>query len=397
MEELRLVVKADGDCIYCEKAACLLEAHGISFETEAMTSEELKKLCRVLGCASTFPRVFKGDKLIGGYENLQDMVTEPVLNPSDDRFVYFPVKYPDLHQLYKKGIASFWTPEEIDLTKDAEDWPKMTEPERSFIRMVLGFFAGADGIVNENLVANFCQEVQIPEARAFYSFQAFNETQHAETYSLLLDALVKDPEEKDRLFKGIQTIGSVGAKAQWALKWLQNAERPFGERLVAFACVEGIMFSSSFCAIFWLRKRALMPGLCLSNDFIARDEGLHQTFACALLQHLKRTPSESTMKSIVKEAVDVEKAFVEDLLPNNLIGMSKRSMNEYVEYVADNLLHQLRLTPLFGTKNPFEWMETICLSGKANFFELRNSSYSKPGILTGTATQEKVFSLDAEF
>lgn len=387
-----MVTKAEGGCSFCVKAIELLEASGVEYQVIQMTSEELKQLAALHNTKATFPRVFMGGKLLGGFTNLRDVLEEPILRPSAGRFVYFPLLYPDLHELYKNGIASFWTPEEIDLSADVEHWKKMSEPERHFIRMVLGFFAGADGIVNENLITNLCQQVQVPEARAFYSFQAFNETQHAETYSLMLDTLVKDPEEKRTLFNAIQTVDSVSLKAQWALEKLQDTDLAFADRLVAFACVEGIFFSTSFCAIFWLRKRGMMPGLCLSNDFIARDEGLHQTFACTLFRLLRRKTEADVIHSVIKAAVEVEKAFVGELLPQNLIGMSAEGMSQYVEYVADNLSHQLGAGVIYGTKNPFEWMETIGLSGKANFFELRSSSYAKPAAL-----KDSRFSLDVDF
>lgn len=381
-----------GGCKYCEDLVAYLRSNAIAYEEIQVDRRRLEEVCKASGCRQvTFPRAFIDSKLVGGHADVLDIMEDPLLRPSADRLVYFPIKYPRLHELYKTGVACFWTPEEIDLSKDAEDWQRLSTPERRFFEKILAFFAGADGIVNENLVANMCNTVQAPEARAFYSFQAFNETQHAETYSLLLDFLVKDVAEKERLFAGISTIPSVGLKASWALRWLEGSGNArFAERLVAFACVEGIMFSSSFCAIFWLRKRGLMPGLCLSNDFIARDEGLHQSFACALLGLLKRKPLPATILEIVRDAVTVEQSFVRDLLPENLIGMTATDMCSYVEYVADNLLNQLGMPAHYHTHNPFEWMETIGLSSKANFFEVRNSSYAK-------ASKADTFSLDADF
>lgn len=392
--EVVLVTRAEGGCSFCDKALGLLRERRVPFKEVPASAEALRVMCLSLGVPATFPKAFVSGRCIGGYTDLLDMMDEPLLMPSESRFVYHPILHTGMHDMWKRAIASFWTVEEIDMSRDGDHWGGLSAEEREFIKVILAFFAGADGIVNENLVANLCTAVQAPEARAFYTFQAFNESQHAEMYSLLLDSLVKDPEEKRDLFNGIKTIPSVGKKAEWALKWLAPGKR-FAERLVAFACVEGIMFSSSFCAIFWLRKRGLMPGLSLSNDFIARDEGMHQMFACHLLASLRSPPDAETVQRIVRDAVEVEEMFVQDLLPQSLVGMTREDMTQYVHFIADNLLHQMNVPPIYNTRNPFPFMETIGLMDKTNFFERRTSSYSKPGVLG--SKEENTFSLDATF
>jgi len=308
-------------------------------------------------------------------------MTDPIFTPSTSRFTTFPIRYPDLWALYKKAIGSFWTVEEIDLAADLKDWGGLTSSEQHFIKHVLAFFAASDGIVMENIDLNFSKDVQIPEARSFYAYQGFNESIHSETYSLMIDKLVKDPSEKASLFRAIETVPSVKRKAEWALKWLGEGSMgtlpPFAQRLVAFACVEGIFFSGSFCAIFWLKKRGLMPGLSFSNELISRDEGLHQEFAVTLYRNLKTKLNEETIRRIVAEALDIEKEFITEALPCRLIGMDSDSMIEYIKFVADRLLTQLGCQPLYGQSNPFDWMENISLEGKTNFFEKRVGDYSK--------------------
>ena len=307
---------------------------------------------------------------------------DPILAPSTSRFTTFPIRYPDLWALYKKAVASFWTVEEIDLGSDLKDWDRLNDSERHFIKMVLSFFAASDGIVFENLDLNFTREVQIPEARSFYAYQGFNESIHGETYSLMIDKLVKDPEEKARLFKSIEYVPAVKRKAEWAMRWM-NPGSSFSQRLVAFACVEGIFFSGSFCAIFWLKKRGLMPGLSFSNELISRDEGLHQEFAVTLYHNLQTKLDPKIIQEIVGDAVHVEREFIIDALPCKLIGMDSHEMKQYIEFVADRLLAQLGVAPLFGSQNPFDWMETISLEGKTNFFEKRVGDYSKHMVVEG--------------
>jgi ribonucleotide reductase beta subunit family protein with ferritin-like domain len=308
---------------------------------------------------------------------------DPILVPSLSRFTTFPIRYPDLWNLYKKAVASFWTVEEIDLAGDLKDWDKLNSDEQHFIKTVLAFFAASDGIVFENLDLNFTNDVQIPEARSFYAYQGFNESIHGETYSLMIDKLVRDPAEKERLFRAIETVPAVKKKAEWALRWA-GTSAPFAQRLVAFACVEGIFFSGSFCSIFWLKKRGLMPGLSFSNELISRDEGLHQEFAVTLYSHLREKLDDNTIFQIVVEALEIEREFITEALPCRLIGMDSQSMIEYIKFVAQRLLTQLGVTQhsIMAT-NPFDWMENISLEGKTNFFEKRVGDYSKHILVEG--------------
>jgi ribonucleotide reductase beta subunit family protein with ferritin-like domain len=311
---------------------------------------------------------------------------DPILTPDLARYTSFPVRYPDLWSLYKKAVGSFWTVEEIDLGADLRDWDSLKQPEQHFIKMVLAFFAASDGIVFENLELNFTKEVQIPEARSFYAYQGFNESIHGETYSLMIDKLVRDPIEKASLFRAIETVPAVKQKAEWAMKWMKPGT-PFAQRLVAFSCVEGIFFSGSFCAIFWLKKRGLMPGLSFSNELISRDEGLHQEFAVTLFGHLKDKPTSDVTLEIVKSAVKIEKEFITEALPCRLIGMDADQMKQYIEFVADRLLMQLGIAAYWKSTNPFDFMETISLEGKTNFFEKRVGEYSKHMVIEGDAVR----------
>ncbi|PIU00469.1 MAG: ribonucleoside-diphosphate reductase [Bdellovibrionales bacterium CG10_big_fil_rev_8_21_14_0_10_45_34] len=322
------------------------------------------------------------------------MTTEPLLEPNRKRFVLFPIQHDAVWEMYKMAEASFWTAEEIDLSADQADWQKLSDDERHFVKHVLAFFAASDGIVNENLAMRFCSEVQIPEARCFYGFQIAIENIHSETYSLLIDTYIKDNKEKQRLFNAVEHIPCVKRKAEWALNWIESS-KSFAERLVAFAAVEGIFFSGSFCSIFWLKKRGLMPGLTFSNELISRDEGLHCDFACLLFNMLKEKPDAATVKQIVLDAVEIEKEFVTDSLPVDLIGMNSRLMSQYIEFVADRLIVALGFEKVYKVTNPFDWMELISLQGKTNFFEKRVGEYQKSGVMSGKDTQ--VFSLDAEF
>jgi ribonucleotide reductase beta subunit family protein with ferritin-like domain len=311
-------------------------------------------------------------------------MADPILSPTTDRFTVFPIKYPDLWALYKKAVGSFWTAEEIDLGTDAADWSRLTASEKHFIKMVLAFFAASDGIVMENINLNFGTEVQIAEARAFYAYQSFNESIHGETYSLMIDKLVEDKAEKDGLFRAIETVPAVKRKAEWALEWMKSSA-PFAQRLVAFACMEGIFFSGSFCSIFWLKKRGVLPGLCFSNELISRDEGLHLEFAVALYRHLE--DKTAPVADIVRGAVAIEESFITEALPCKLIGMDAEQMKQYIRYVADRLLKQLGHDPIFGAENPCAWMETISLEGKTNFFEKRVGDYSKRMVEAGDSVR----------
>lgn len=321
---------------------------------------------------------------------------EPILQDNKDRFVIFPIKHDDIWQFYKKAEASFWTAEEVDLTPDLADWNnKLNDDEKFFISRVLAFFAASDGIVNENLAINFLQEVQYPEARCFYGFQIMMENIHSEMYSLLIDTYIKDATEKDFLLRAVDTIPCVQKKASWALRWIEKGN--FAERLIAFAAVEGIFFSGSFCSIFWLKKRGLMPGLAFSNELISRDEGLHCDFACLLYQnHITNQLSEATVKQIITDAVSIEKEFVTDALPVRLIGMNADLMCQYIEFVADRLLLALGYTKIWNATNPFDFMELISLQGKTNFFERRVGEYQKSGV-TNTDSNSSAFTLDEDF
>ena len=324
-------------------------------------------------------------------ENVED---EPLLKENPNRFVLFPIEYPEIWHMYQKSLGLFWTANEIDLGKDLVDWPKLKPDEQHFIKNVLAFFAGSDGIVLENLGVRFMNEVQIPEAKCFYGFQIAMENIHSETYSLLIDTYVKDSQEKNRLLNAIETIPSVEKKAKWALKWIGD-DSQFAKRLVAFAAVEGIFFSGSFCAIFWLKKRGLMPGLTSSNELISRDEGLHTDFAVLLYKMLNKKLSYDIIKEIISEAVAIEKEFIVDSIPCRLIGMNSDLMCEYIEFVADRLVVQLGYEKIYGSKNPFSFMEMISMEGKTNFFEKRVMEYSKAGV--GVEKEKMSFTMDADF
>ena len=323
-------------------------------------------------------------------------MNEPILQENKDRFVLFPIKHDIIWQMYKKAEASFWTAEEIDLAQDLVDWnSKLNEDEKYFIKHVLAFFAASDGIVNENLAINFMNEVQYPEARCFYGYQIMIENIHSETYSLLIDTYIKDPNEKDKLFHAIDTIPCVGKKSEWALKWIGNGT--FQERLVAFAAVEGIFFSGSFCSIFWLKKRGLMPGLSFSNELMSRDEGLHCDFACLLYSQLENKLSPEQVAEIIINAVEIEKEFVSDALPVRLIGMNAHLMCQYIEFVADRLLLSLGCAKHFNVTNPFDFMELISLQGKTNFFEKRVAEYQKSGVMNSGKPDGNVLTFDEDF
>jgi ribonucleoside-diphosphate reductase subunit M2 len=320
---------------------------------------------------------------------------EPLLMENPSRFVLFPIRYHDIWEFYKKAEASFWTAEEVDLSRDIIHWEgKLNADERYFISRVLAFFAASDGIVNENLVVRFSKEVQIPEARCFYGFQIMIENVHSEMYSLLIDTYIKDPIERDFLFNAIDTVPCVGRKAEWAMKWISDPNSPFSHRVVAFAAVEGIFFSGSFAAIFWLKKRGLMPGLTFSNELISRDEGLHCDFACLLSRHLQTPATSAVINQIITEAVAIEQNFLTEALPVALIGMNCDMMCRYIEFVADRLLVALGQGKQYNVDNPFDFMDLISLQGKTNFFEKRVGEYQKAGVKSGDA---KVFTLDADF
>jgi ribonucleoside-diphosphate reductase subunit M2 len=322
---------------------------------------------------------------------------DPLLRENPHRWVMFPIQYPEVWEMYKKHEASFWTAEEIDLSQDNKDWNNLTTAEQHFIKHILAFFAASDGIVLENLSGQFSVEVQIPEARAFYGFQIAMENIHSETYSLLIEQYIKDPVEKDKVFRAIETMPAVEEKANWAVSWM-NRDNSFAERIVAFACVEGVLFSGSFCAIYWLKKRGLMPGLTFSNELISRDEGLHAEFACLMYRSLQHQLPEDVVHDMIRGAVAVERKFICEALSCDLIGMNSELMTRYIEFVADRLLTALGHSKIYNVSNPFDWMELISLQGKTNFFEKRVGEYQKAGVMTSTGQEDaRGFSLDADF
>ena len=322
---------------------------------------------------------------------------EPILKENPNRFVLFPIEHNDIWEIYKKAEASFWTAEEIDLHQDVTDWEnKLTDDERYFVKHILAFFAASDGIVNENLAENFVNEVQYTEVKFFYGFQIMMENIHSETYSLLIDTYVKDPKERDKLFNAIENFDAIKKKADWALKWIDSPS--FAERLIAFAAVEGIFFSGAFCSIFWMKKRGLLPGLTFSNELISRDEGMHCDFAVHLHnEHLVNKVPKERIIQIIKEALDIEREFITESLPVDLIGMNSRLMEQYLEFVTDRLLTELNCPKSYNSENPFDFMDMISLEGKTNFFEKRVSDYRKAGVGMEQETKEDSFSFDSEF
>lgn len=323
---------------------------------------------------------------------------EPLLRDNPRRFVLFPIQYHDIWQFYKKAEASFWTAEEVDLSKDLAHWEALKPEERHFISHVLAFFAASDGIVNENLVERFSNEVQVTEARCFYGFQIAIENIHSEMYSLLIDTYIKDPKEREFLFNAIETMDCVRKKAEWALKWMSDEGASYGERVVAFAAVEGIFFSGSFASIFWLKKRGIMPGLTFSNELISRDEGLHCDFACLMFSHLVNKPSQERIYEIITDAVKIEQVFLTEALPVALIGMNGNLMKQYIEFVADRLLVELQCDKYYNVENPFDFMEHISLEGKTNFFEKRVGEYQRMGVMSSQSPlANHEFTLDADF
>ena len=328
------------------------------------------------------------------YDHMLAKFSEPLLMETKNRFSMYPISYPDIYEMYKKARASYWQPEEISLAKDKSDWESLNENEKHFVSHILAFFAASDGIVNENINVNFSNDVKIPEARAFYAFQEAMEAVHSETYSILLDKYISDPKQKHKLQNAIINVESIKQKAEWSFNFMNN-DCSFAKRLLAFACVEGIYFSGSFCAIFWLKKRNLLPGLAFSNELISRDEALHTDFACLLYSKLRNKLSENEAHDIIHEAVVNEKKFITESLPCNLIGMNSKLMSQYIEFVADRLLKQLNYSSIYNVSCPFDFMENISLNGKTNFFEKRVGEYAKAGVMTSSDDQE--FNLDADF
>jgi ribonucleoside-diphosphate reductase subunit M2 len=320
-------------------------------------------------------------------------VNEPLLNPDDNRFVMFPIKYEDIWQMYKKQVDCFWRTEEIDLTKDLAHWDTLTQEEKFFLSMILAFFAASDGIVLENLGLRFMNDVQISEARAFYGFQIAMENIHSQTYSLLIETYIKNIEEKDKLFRALDNFNCIKKKGDWAQKWIKDNRSGFATRLIAFACVEGIFFSGAFCSIYWMKKRGLMPGLTFSNELISRDEALHCEFAVLLYSKLVNKVKKSRVHEIIKEAVEIENEFICEALPCRLIGMNSQLMTQYIQFCADRLCIQLGYDKIYNVGNPFDFMELISLEGKVNFFERYNDSYA----LATKTKDDNTFELNEDF
>jgi ribonucleoside-diphosphate reductase subunit M2 len=318
---------------------------------------------------------------------------EPILRDSAGRYTLFPIQYDDVYQMYKRQVDSFWRPEEVDLSRDLNDWAKLTDDERHFISMTLAFFAGSDGIVMENISLRFLNDVKVAEVRAFYSFQSAMESIHSEMYSILIETYISNTEEKNKLFKAIDNFPCISTKAKWAEKWIGDEDASFASRLVAFACVEGIFFSSSFASIYWIKKRGLMPGLTLSNEFISRDEALHTEFAILVYSKLNNKVDKDRVYEIIKDATEIEKSFITDSLPCRLIGMNAKLMTQYVEFVADRLSVQLGYDKIYNSHNPFDFMELISVETKTNFFERTNSEYA----LSNCKKDDAIFEFNADF
>lgn len=392
------------DCYLCNEADNFIETNNIKVDKIMVSS-----LTQVMVLhkdeidiedtnVSSFPIFFVPvTKSLLTYNEFMETFGEVLLKPNPNRHVMFPIEYTQIWNMYEKALASFWTVNEIDFSRDEQDYENLlNNNERYFINNILAFFAASDGIVNENLARNFSDEVQLSEARAFYSYQQFNETIHSHTYSLMIDRYVKDKDIRMKLFDGIHNVPAISKKADWASRWVNKNKCPcFAKRLVGFACVEGIMFSGSFCAIFWLKKRGLMPGLSFSNELISRDEGTHQDFAVLLYRMLKNPLNQKEVSEIIKEAVEHEKEFIRESIPCKLVGMNDLLMSQYIEYVADRLMLQLGYTEIYNSKNPFDFMENISLTGKTNFFERRVGEYAKSGILVDESRQ--CFALDDDF
>lgn len=375
-------------CVNCVTIKKVLNDCGIAYKEKVF--KNLYELSKVVDDFSSFP-VIKDDENFMEFEEAFQKFADPLLH-TPEKFTMYPIQDAEIYNMYKKARASYWQPEEISFVKDNQDWESLTSNEQYFILHILAFFAGSDGIVNKNININFEQEVSLPEAKAFYTFQTAIESVHSETYSILIDKFVSNESEKMKLQKAIETFPSVKLKAEWAFNYMNN-DLSFAKRLVAFSCVEGIYFSGSFCAIYWLKKRNLLPGLAFSNELISRDEGLHTDFAVLLYTKLKYKLPESEVHCIIKEAVINENSFINESLPCKLIGMNSELMKQYIEFVADRLVSSLGYSKIYFSENPFDFMENISLEGKTNFFEKRVSEYSKAVY----SEQENVFTIDEEF
>ena len=383
------------ECEDCNKVKIFLEDEEIEFLAVQASKDEIQRLRGIT--ISKYPAVFLGSQYIGGFNETIKYFSEPLLKPSEERFTTYPIKYSNFWNLFKKHQASIWTTEEMgDFQRDLKDYDNMPPEKQEFINNVLAFFAASDGIVNENLIQKFSNEVQLPECRTFYGLQIYIEGIHSETYSLLLDTYVRDPVKKDKYLNATQTIPAVKKKADWALKWITNS-KSFAERLVAFICVEGLFFSASFCALFWLKQEGLMPTLTFSNELISRDEGLHQEFGEQMYLFLNNKLPVETVTAIVKEATECEECYVNESLPVDMIGMNSKQMIQYVRFVADTILTNLKCPKYYNSMNPFDFMDLISLSGKTDFFEKKVGEYQMAGVMAKTNGNDCEFKLDADF
>jgi len=384
-----ILILSKTGCTGCEHITELLDNRKIKYENSIVSPTRLREICGKN--VRHYPQVLIDGEHIGDNFDLEEYLEEPLLEENTNKFTMFPIKYPGLWAMYKQAQGSFWTAEEIDFSSDMNDWNTLDPQEQHFIKTILAFFASSDGIVFENINNNFAQEIQISEAKAFYAYQEYNEQIHSETYSLLIDKYITNADEKSKMFNAITTIPCITQKARWAMKWFDK-DLPFTHRLIAFICVEGIFFSGSFCAIFWIKKRGILPGLCFSNELISRDEGLHQDFAIELFKLFKLKPSEEIVHSIIRDAVAIEKEFITEALPCRLIGMNSTLMSTYIEYVADRILKQLKYSTLWNVENPFDFMENISLDGKTNFFEKRVGDYGMVNV--GQSESENTIAFD---
>jgi ribonucleotide reductase beta subunit family protein with ferritin-like domain len=397
-----LYLYSKNGCKNCDIVEQMFKQYGIEYEVSkyinmSMVARKLEDTIYEdqIFDKKNFPIVIdSNNNLLLDYNEILERYEEPLLKHNPNVFSMYPITYPDIYEMYKKARASYWQPEEISLINDVKDWDSLSVDEKFFIKYILAFFSASDGIVNENIDTNLSKNVQIQEARAFYAFQEAIESVHSETYSILLDKFIKNPDEKYKLQSGIQTIPSIKKKADWCFKYMHK-DVSFQKRLIAFACVEGIYFSGSFCAIFWLKKRGIMPGLSFSNELISRDEGLHTDFALLLYSKIKNKLSEKDVHEIINDAVQNEKYFIIEAIPCKLIGMNSDLMSEYIEFVADRLLVGLGYSKLYFQTNPFDFMENISLNGKTNFFERRVGEYAKASVMVNK--EDSDFGLDADF
>ena len=399
---MNIIVYSKQKCDQCVILKDMLKKCGVEFEERKVGNLEqvrvkYEEYDEQFDFIRSFPVLVENGNNIMGFEEAMFKYGEPILDKRNNKYTLFPIhdKYNIFYDIYKKSRASFWQPEEIDFSKDETDLLKLTDDERYFIKHIIAFFAASDGIVLENIGTNFTQEIQIQEILHAYAIQTGIEAIHSETYSLILDRYVKDPNQKLSMFKAIENVKSIKKKAEWVSKWTDPESKSFAKRLIAFCCVEGIMFSGSFCSIYWIKERGMLPGLCFANELISRDEGLHTTMGVEIYKTLKNKLKKYEIEEIIREAVEHEIEFVTEAFPCRLIGMNSELMIKYIKFVADRLLLQLGYTKIYEEDCPFDFMEKISLSGKTNFFEKRVGEYAKAGVMN--TEEEQCFKLDEEF